>query len=612
MIPVIRAFTWLRVRLLLNAFKKSKGRDTVERLSRAAQALTPIILGLLLAPTAVIIGLLGVLGGFMLGSGEAPGVLIAIRIVLLVVTIMVLIAPMVRSFQGLSPNIARLVLLPIPRPLLHMTEVIGGVTDPWLAIVLPGILLLPAGLLLAGAPLSAVLALAAGLAFIGAVLALSALVSVLLQLAFRDRRRGEVVTLLAILALSSIGIAGVFINENIERRREAARETAPVAATEAGESAPAAATEPSTETRAEQSASGTQEDVANPPAGRADDVEKNSRSRPSLTLPRWLGFLPSELYGSSLSLAVRGRRAASLAPLGGLLLIGAAVYGLSLKGYGRLLETPAGGSRRRGSGELRLREARLPGLSPVVSALAIAQVKTALRTVRGKAAVFITPVILLMVGVMLSVTDWEDLSKVGTTGMTIGAGFAVLAICLMAIEPVQANQFATDKAGLTLQFLSPVSDRDIVLGKAAGSALMAGLPALIVMVPAAVFLPGRVIPFLPALVMAGVAGFLLFAPLAAILSAVFPKPSDLSKMGKVGNPHPMAAFLSTLAAVFVLLPPAGFTAIGVLVIESHLLAFVLVTLWAGLAAAAFRPLMQGAAGALAERRENLAMIAQER
>ena len=47
---------------------------------------------------------------------------------------------------------------------------------------------------------------------------------------------------------------------------------------------------------------------------------------------------------------------------------------------------------------------------------------------------------------------------------------ASLMIVLFAIHPFTLNQFSSDRAGLTLQFLLPVSARELVRGKAIGGA----------------------------------------------------------------------------------------------------------------------------------------------
>lgn len=50
MIRYVRALSWLRWRMFVNAFKGTKRRDALERISRAGSALAPIVLGILFVP----------------------------------------------------------------------------------------------------------------------------------------------------------------------------------------------------------------------------------------------------------------------------------------------------------------------------------------------------------------------------------------------------------------------------------------------------------------------------------------------------------------------------------------------------------------------------------
>ena len=54
-----------------------------------------------------------------------------------------------------------------------------------------------------------------------------------------------------------------------------------------------------------------------------------------------------------------------------------------------------------------------------------------------------------------------------------------LTVSLLATLPILMNQFAVDKAGMTLALLSPLSDGESLPGKAVGNALIAFPPVLI-------------------------------------------------------------------------------------------------------------------------------------
>ena len=75
------------------------------------------------------------------------------------------------------------------------------------------------------------------------------------------------------------------------------------------------------------------------------------------------------------------------------------------------------------------------------------------------------------------------------TGLAF-ACFGIIHLRCMSILPIALNQFAVDKAGLTLALLSPLSDRDYLAGKATGNALMVALPAFSVSLAAFLVLPG--------------------------------------------------------------------------------------------------------------------------
>ena len=109
------------------------------------------------------------------------------------------------------------------------------------------------------------------------------------------------------------------------------------------------------------------------------------------------------------------------------------------------------------------------------------------------------------------------------------------------------NQFAIDKAGVTMVLLSPLTDREYLAGKAVGNALIAGPPALASTLAALVIFPGGSPASWLALPIALTSVYLLVAPLAAILSAIFPRVVDLNSIGRGSNAHGLAGLLGMLA-----------------------------------------------------------------
>ncbi len=175
MIPLLRAFAWLRWREFLNSFRGTRRRDALERGSRALSAIVPLVLAVLFVPGLIGLAALACVAGYLLGGGggadpdTAGMVQIVLGAFLATITIVVLVAPMIRSVSRKDLSLTRFLLLPIPRPLLHLLDLVAGVMDPWIALVVPVVLLLPVGLAAAGAIGSAVVALVAGIVLLGSI-----------------------------------------------------------------------------------------------------------------------------------------------------------------------------------------------------------------------------------------------------------------------------------------------------------------------------------------------------------------------------------------------------------------------------------------------------------
>jgi hypothetical protein len=188
----------------------------------------------------------------------------------------------------------------------------------------------------------------------------------------------------------------------------------------------------------------------------------------------------------------------------------------------------------------------VPGLSPAASAVAFTQLRLALRTPRGRASM-LTPLMMpLFLGAVmarrgtLTIPGLED--ERGLAIAAIGAFAAVLALL-----PIAMNQFAIDRAGFTRQMLSPISIRELLVGKAVGNALIAAIPAAFCFVVAlAVFRATHPMLWV-GLVFAAVATYALLAPVAAALSAIFPKAVDLNSIGNSSNAHQAAGLLGVLS-----------------------------------------------------------------
>jgi hypothetical protein len=88
-----------------------------------------------------------------------------------------------------------------------------------------------------------------------------------------------------------------------------------------------------------------------------------------------------------------------------------------------------------------------------------------------------------------------------------------------------------------------------------------------------------------------------------------PKAADLSRMGKDGNPHPIAAFVTFFAVPLLLAPPGVLMAVTLLVVHSAALTVVAALVWFGLSVAFCALALPGLEGLFERRRENLLLVA---
>lgn len=561
MIRQLRAFAWLRWRLLLNGVRGSKRRDTLEQISRVLA---------LAAPAAIVVFSLGSVaalsvGGFLVGRALASGAPIAdpallfVRGGLALQLLLVVFMPLGLGVQS-TAKYARFLLLPIPRRLLHLVEVLSGIADPWIFVVLPGLVLLSGGVLLGGAPAASAVALIAGAGFAGVLLALSALVSFVSAWLMRDRRRAELMTLLFVLGISLAALLPHSWGANLERRNRSDR-------------------------------------------AQGRDRSAVTVARVEAALPGWTRMLPSEMYGRALSVSALQRRPlAGVAWAAGLWMQAAAVYLLSGVVYRRLLDAGEGQARRR-NGRTLSGLPRVPLLSPAASAVAAAQFRTGMKSVRGRLAVLLPGPMMGLLALVVSRTpeEAEWIARIPANGhLVFGAS---LIFALYAVQPFTMNQFASDRAGLTLQLLLPVSARELVWGKTAGTFGLFAAAGLLALLVTAISTGGGSPVLWSAVVLGGCATFLLLSPVAAAISALLPVKADLSKTGSGGNPHGAAMLVGTFLvliaaapAVLILLIAPRFGAVATLGASLG---------WLALVTAIAVPLLGLVAGLVTNRRENL-------
>ena len=71
MLRILRAFAWLRWRILVNSLERSTNRDIVERFSAAIEQLGPAIAALMMVPSAIGLAGAAAFAGWALAQGQS-------------------------------------------------------------------------------------------------------------------------------------------------------------------------------------------------------------------------------------------------------------------------------------------------------------------------------------------------------------------------------------------------------------------------------------------------------------------------------------------------------------------------------------------------------------
>ena len=184
-------------------------------------------------------------------------------------------------------------------------------------------------------------------------------------------------------------------------------------------------------------------------------------------------------------------------------------------------------------------------------------------------------------------------------------------VSLLAILPLAMNQFAIDRAGLTLTLLAPVDTMTLLRGKAVGNAvdrrdsrrrlLHRRRAAASRRRPGAVGVHSahrdRRLPDWS-------------APIAAILSAIFPRAVDLNSIGRGSNAHGAAGLLGMLAFVAAAAPGTLLAMLVGVGLQRPILAPLAVVVWMVVALGISLVLFRLAADIFDRRRENLGLTSQ--
>ncbi len=548
--------------MLINSLENTTARDTVERFSIAIEKLGPIMAAVLMVPSALVLAAAAVAAGFALARGEHPLIFVAAEYLLLIIPVISIFGPLLLPAADRT-NPIRLLLLPIPRGTLYVAQSSSAFGDMWVLVMLPIVVFVPIGLLAGGAFIAALLSLLAGALLVLVVVGITSLATSVLHLLVRNRRRGELLALLFIVIIPAASMLPGLLH--------GARHL------------PGAERQPSVI------------------ASKIPEWAKTAGARA-------FTFYPPKLYVASTRAAASGNVAPAATAVAGLFIAMLVIHALGMIAFARVLASPGSTGARRAVPTRAAWGRTLPGLSAGASAVALAQVRLALRTPRGRSTllspVMVTGIFAFVIRQPMGSFDAGPMSF--HSGLSL-AGFASF-VGLMAVLPIAMNQFAIDKAGLTLALLSPLSDREYLAGKAVGNGLIAAMPIAVSLLLCALVLPGGSAALWLSIPLGLVATYFLVAPAAAIFSALFPRVVDLNSIGRGSNAHGLAGLLGMLSfvagaapAVFIALAAASW-------LHQPALALTLLLAWCAVSYGIGQALFILARRIFARRRENLAML----
>ena len=572
MLRHLAAIVWLRWRLLANTLKGGKRRDTFEQISRALALAVPLVIVALSMGSVIALSVVGFLGGRAVAGALAPLAVteLIVRGVLLAALLLTLVFTVLSPAQSALAQYTRLLLLPIQRRVLHLIEVLANFADPWLLFAAVTMLAFAAGLVAGGRPVAAFTTVLATLILLFLLAATASLVSFVVAALVRNRRRGEIFTLVFILAISVAGMIPAFLAQDLENRRDADRRE-----------------------------------------GGGRPTRDYTAEQFDADLPAWTRVIPTELAGRAIGDALRGNSSAVAIGLTLLALETFLIFTASSAAHRRLIESIDSGRSRRRSADADAVTVRVPLLSPAASVVAWAQFKPAIRSLRGRLAVLIPGPMLALLSVLVRGDDESGPIRYIAEHGYLVAGMG-LVFSIYTIQPFSVNMFGIDRAGLTLQFLSPLRDRDLAWGKVAGCGMLFAAAGVLAIAGAVVINPtGSPLLWLSVL-MGAAATYLLVSPFAVWFSTFFPVAADMSKSGSGGNPHPISMFGSLFLVLLIGAPAALILAAGALWWKEPALTAAVMAGWLACAAIVTIPLIRLAARAIGPRRENLLLVAQRR
>ena len=404
-------------------------------MSRALALIVPLMIVVTSIGTFLAVSAVGYVGGRMMASGvlEIASGLLVLRLLLGLLMFAIVSLAIVSPAQSALSRYTRLLLLPIQRRVLHLIEVLAALGDPWIAVVAAGLTMFAIGVFAGGRPLAAMVALAAAMLTVAVVVCAGSLAGFLVAWLMRDRRRGELFTLIFVIAFSLMALIPAFLT------RAGAR---PTKETDAGGAGP-----------------------ADRIARQIHQINVDEFDR---HLPGWTWYVPSEVYGRTIGAAMAGDRRAVARGLAVLAAEATVLFVISARVHRRMMGALEGDRSRRRSTEIELGSPPLPLLSPGASAVAWALIHGSLRSVRGRLTILLPgPMLALLVAVFKRLPQETWTADAASRGYLLFGGSVVFTF--YAMHAISLNLFGSDRAGLTMQLLAPVTDRELAWGKSPAS-----------------------------------------------------------------------------------------------------------------------------------------------
>ncbi|MCG6962928.1 MAG: hypothetical protein LJE95_06625 [Acidobacteria bacterium] len=504
-VRLLPTLAWLQWRLIVNRLREGGKRDAMEKVSRVSELVVLVILGLLALPVVLLLAIGGAVAGWMLAAGGAvvKGTVVAASAVAAVPVMWVVLRPLFSVGEARSGSTTLLRLLPVPRAVFRNLELLRSLLDPVVLAFVPPLLLLPLGMLARGAVTGGLLALAASVLLLATVAALGSTVSLAIQLVARRRGRAELVTFALIVLLSVAGfLPQLFVHGS--RPRPAARSTTAIERTISGPSA----------------------------------------------LPLFIRYSPAGLYGTALARAA-GREPTGVAVALGFLLLTAALLTVVSQALLNRLLTSSGSGGGGGSGGVEATATwRLPGFAVPTVAVAVAEARAHMRTVRGKIAVLTPALVLALMSIAFRHQAEGPMPvRMGNMLLIFLALFGSTGMATFSV-----NQFAVLRGGQLLEGVLPLAVRGLLTGKLLATTAMVIMATVAGAIVLVVLGPEVRAPFVVAAALAGIAAHVTLAPVAAVLSALFPKPVELSAIGRGAQPHGLAVLINLLGTLVALAP----------------------------------------------------------